>query len=415
MWSPALDSRPLFTVADVSVSTVDKLTIDGELPVRLCNYTDVYKNDVVNPDLDLMDATATAAEVRRFRLLTGDTVFTKDSETADDIGVPSFVDRSADDFVCGYHLAIARPNRARIHPKYLYWWMASREAARLWEVRASGVTRVGLRQADITHFPVPLFTSIEGQRAIADFLDRETAQIDAMIEAQRELIERLEERRAAVLLEETVSRWTRQSPVRLSWALSKLDRPVPEESGVVTAYRDGEVTLRSNRRDDGYTFSETEGGYQGVSRGDVVFHALDGFAGAVGVSDSFGKCSPVYHVCRATAGNDPVFLSHLLRALGLSGFLTAYAWSVRQRSVDYRNWSLFGALPVRLPALDDQRRAVEEISNSLARIDMLTGAASEAALLMRERRSALISAAVTGQINPRTGAEATTKKALEFA
>lgn len=270
----------------------------------------------------------------------------------------------------------------------------------------------GIAIDDILGIEVPLPPHDE-RAPIADFLERETSQIDAMIEAQHGLITALEERRAAIVLEATVSRWTHRPPARLSRLLTRLDRPIPKEAGVVTAYRDGEVTLRSNRRDDGYTFSETEGGYQGVAPGDVVFHALDGFAGAVGVSDSTGKCSPVYHVCRATAGNDANFMSHLLRALGLSGFLTAYAWSVRQRSVDYRNWSLFGALPVRVPGFDDQRRVVEEIRDSLGRIDTMITAASEAIVLMQERRGALISAAVTGRIDPRTGKETTPEKVLE--
>lgn len=299
-------------------------------------------------------------------------------------------------------------------PRFFYYYLSS-EFGRQVLAGTAKSTVESLRRSMLTDFVVAVPLSRGEQETIVAFLDSETTQIDSMIAAQQELIARLDERRAAVILEETVSRCMRESPARLSRMLLKLDRPVTEDAGVVTAYRDGEVTLRSNRRDDGYTFSETEGGYQGVAPGDVVFHALDGFAGAVGVSDSAGNCSPVYHVCRATAGNDPVFLSHLLRALGLSGFLTAHAWSVRQRSVDYRNWSLFGALPVRVPTLDDQRRAVAEISDSLAKIDTMIAAASEAIMLIQERRAALISAAVTGRIDPRTGRETTAEKVLEFA
>ena len=72
---------PLKTVCDFAVSNVDKLSFDDELPVRLCNYTDVYRNERVSPDMDLMAATATRQEIERFHLEVGDVVITKDSES----------------------------------------------------------------------------------------------------------------------------------------------------------------------------------------------------------------------------------------------------------------------------------------------------------------------------------------------
>lgn len=92
---------PLKTTSDFAVSNVDKHSFDDELPVRLCNYTDVYKNDRVSPEMDLMAATATPQEIERFRLEVGDVVITKDSESWNDIAIPAYVEGSADDFVCG--------------------------------------------------------------------------------------------------------------------------------------------------------------------------------------------------------------------------------------------------------------------------------------------------------------------------
>ncbi len=92
-------------VAGISVSNVDKKSAPGEVRVRLVNYTDVYYGDRLTPTADLMDATATAGQVLAFRLQPGDVAITKDSETADDIGVAAFIEASADDVVLGYHLA----------------------------------------------------------------------------------------------------------------------------------------------------------------------------------------------------------------------------------------------------------------------------------------------------------------------
>lgn len=78
-------------VADLSVSSVDKKSYSDEVPVRLVNYTDVYYGDRITPELDLMRATASPSEIMTFRLVPGDVVITKDSETADDIGIAAYV------------------------------------------------------------------------------------------------------------------------------------------------------------------------------------------------------------------------------------------------------------------------------------------------------------------------------------
>jgi len=101
-------------VVELRTSNVDKKSEDGEKAVRLCNYVDVYKNDKITMSLDFMEATATEAQIERFALQVGDIVITKDSETPDDIGVPALITETAPDLVCGYHLAILRPNAEEI-------------------------------------------------------------------------------------------------------------------------------------------------------------------------------------------------------------------------------------------------------------------------------------------------------------
>ena len=78
-------------VVDLRLSSVDKKTVPGERSVRLCNYSDVYHHRAIRADMDYMKATATDREIRNCRLEPGDVVITKDSETADDIGVPAIV------------------------------------------------------------------------------------------------------------------------------------------------------------------------------------------------------------------------------------------------------------------------------------------------------------------------------------
>jgi type I restriction enzyme S subunit len=227
----------------------------------------------------------------------------------------------------------------------------------------------------------------------------ETGEIDAFIHDQEELIGLLQERRSAVLSRATLGRSDYVVQGHLGYFLRKLDRQAISGLGVVTAFRDGTVTSRSNRREQGFTFSDLEAGYQGVLEGDLVFHGLDGFSGAAGVSDSAGNCSPVYHVCYPSESVDAAYAALYLRALGTSGFLTAYAWSVRQRSVDYRNWQVFSRLPVEFPAVSAQLETVMKVREHLSEIDAAIADARAAMDLSAERRSALISAAVTGKID----------------
>lgn len=176
--------------------------------------------------------------------------------------------------------------------------------------------------------------------------------------------------------------------------LRPLDRPARSGLGVITAYRDGTVTLRANRREDGYTFSNTENGYQEIRPGDLVFHALDGFAGAVGVSDSHGNGSPVYHVCEPMAGDDPAYLARLLRHLGTSGFLATQAPNVRERSVDFRNWSTFARIPLVLPPTDEQRSIVNFLDRETADIDTLIDEQQRLIEMLRERRWSVVERSV---------------------
>ncbi len=236
------------------------------------------------------------------------------------------------------------------------------------------------------------------QRQMADFLDREVAKIDALIAKQENLIEVLRQRERAIYDQRLLFPEDARS-TSMRRVLKKLDRPARLAGEVVTVYRDGAVTLRSKRRAAGYTESAEAAGYQGIKQGDLAFHGLDGFAGAVGISDSDGIASPVYHVCVPRAGDSPEYLALLLRQLGLAGYLTAQGNSVRQRSVDFRNWAVFGRVPLELPDVSIQRAVVAELTAKTAQTAKVIAKTECFIELSKERRLALITAAVTGQID----------------
>lgn len=249
-------------------------------------------------------------------------------------------------------------------------------------------------------FGVP---SLDEQQRIVRYLDDETAQMDDLIARQQGLIDTLQERRLAVGDHHFASPEDKRTTT-VRRVLAPLNRPAVPGLEVVTAYRDGVVTLRSQRRDEGYTFSESEHGYQEVRPGDLVFHALDGFAGAVGISDSHGVCTPVYHVCEVITDDVPEYVAMLLRHLGTSGFLATQAPNVRERSVDFRNWQTFARVPLELPPPAEQRRVVADIVERRLEMNTMLEKAQRFVELAAERRAALITAAVTGQIDVRAAA-----------
>ena len=108
-------------VADVRISGVDKKTAPGELPIRLCNYTDVYYNWTIRPTMHdgFMVASAKEDEITKFRLLAGQVVMTKDSETRDDIGHTAFVSSDFEDVILGYHCALISPQNGVLDGCYL--------------------------------------------------------------------------------------------------------------------------------------------------------------------------------------------------------------------------------------------------------------------------------------------------------
>jgi len=171
-------------VVRMLVSNIDKHTVEGEIPVRLCNYVDVYKNDRITERLSFMRASATQAEIDRFRLQVGDVIITKDSEAWNDIGVPALVECEAPDLVCGYHLAILRPRKEVIRGAYLFRATQSQRVAAQYYVSANGVTRYGLSHDTIKSviIPVPPF---DEQSDIVRFLDHFDRRINNLIRTKR--------------------------------------------------------------------------------------------------------------------------------------------------------------------------------------------------------------------------------------
>ena len=190
--------KKLKFVARVQPSNVNKKSKENEERIRLCNYTDVYYNEEITADLPFMKATASDAQIRKLTLKKGDIIITKDSEDPNDIAVPAYVPQDLQGVVCGYHLALLRPKDGTFGG-FLKRAMDSQYARSFFATRANGITRYGLGIYAINNFILPIPPTQAEQEEIADYLDRETEQIDALIEECEMAIGLLKERRTALI------------------------------------------------------------------------------------------------------------------------------------------------------------------------------------------------------------------------
>ncbi len=198
--------------------------------------------------------------------------------------------------------------------------------------------------------------------------------------------------------------WIKEIPaewaVQRGKAILKLQKRSPEGyEEVITCFRDGEVTLRKNRREEGFTFSDKEIGYQGIQTGDLVIHGMDGFAGAIGISDSDGKGSPVLVVC--TSDQNQRYLMYYLRMLATQNVFVALATGIRERSCDLR-WNKIAELLFPIPPMEVQDRISAFLDLKCEKVDALISKQQEAIEKLTACKLSVITEAVTKGLNSDT-------------
>ncbi len=310
------------------------------------------------------------------------------------------------------HAHILKPKRGLL--KYWEGVLQSND----YTPQISGSAQPKLTAENLGNISLPT-PPVSEQIAIAHFLDRETKKIDTLIAKQQKLIKLLQEKRQAVIshavtkgldpdvkMKDSGVEWLGEVPehwslIRGRFLFGKKERQPRGDDKIVTAYRDGQVTLRENRRKDGYTIAIKEIGYQRIKKNDLVVHGMDAFAGAIGVSDSSGKCTPEYAVLRPIEKQNKVhYFAHILRLMAKRDYIYVICPSVRERAPRFRFEKLKNVfLPV--PPSTEQREIVQHISNQTTKLDALVEKSKHAITLFQERRTALISAAVTGKIDVR--------------
>jgi len=179
-------------------SNVDKKSYDDETDVRLCNYVDVYYNEFIDDSIKYMVATANEHELKKFQLLEGDVLITKDSEDPYDIAVPALVVKTKPKFLCGYHLSIIRSDNQNLNGAYLFWALRDSSIASQLHREATGITRWAIANRHVKNSIIPLPSEAE-QKAIAAYLHKTCAAIDKAIEAKQKQLEILDALRKSII------------------------------------------------------------------------------------------------------------------------------------------------------------------------------------------------------------------------
>lgn len=433
--------KRLKTAATYWVSNVDKVPAEGEVPVRLCNYTDVYHYEYIGPKMELMESTASPDEIRRFGLQVGDVLITKDSEAWDDIGVPALVVETDTDLVCGYHLAIIRAAAHVLCGPFLFRALQSSAINQQFQVAASGVTRFGLPKSAIGDAWLPVPPPPE-QRAIAGFLDAQTAKLDALVAKKRALIEKLKEKRTA-LISRVVTRGLPPEAARAAgldphprlrpsgiewlgdvpehWEVRRIKNLAEVQQGV-TKGRDleGRETLdlpylRVANVQDGYLdLSEistiailpgelrrfslrtgdvlmNEGGDNDkLGRGTLWRGELDPCLHQNHVFSVRPRCIEVGPWIALWTQTAPAKAYLLLRGKQTTNLASISSTSIRE-------------LPIAVPPLPEQHAISDYLDRETANIDRMVEKVEAAIERLQEYRAALITAAVTGKIDVRAG------------
>ncbi len=409
---------------------MDKHKVEDEKPVRLCNYIDVYNNEYITFDLDFMEATATVEEIRRFNVEEGDVLVTKDSETWNDIAVPAYVASQLDNVLCGYHLAQVRTKRNLYDGQYLFRAFSARGINDQFRVEATGITRYGLGKYGFENafFLVP---PIREQQAIATFLDRETSRIDELIAKKERQIELLQEKRSALIshavtkgldpnlkMKDSGVEWLGEIPEH--WEVKKVKNVVLKigsgktPKGGSEVYVDsGIMLIRSQNvhfdglRLDDIAFIEPEIDAEMANTRVIPGDTLLNITGA-----SLGRCCIMpanhdlanvnQHVCIVRPRKDiidPHFLYFTMCSHPLQSQIFANENGTSREGLNFEQVSnLLIPFP---PGIIEQQAIIGKVITNIQKMDINIAKVNRSIDLLREYRTALISAAVTGKIDLR--------------
>ena len=315
------------------------------------------------------------------------------------------------DGLLNQHIFKAIPQEEKI-TSYFFFWMIKEAMQNMNNDNKHGIFMQHVTLDVFNNFSVPL-PPLSEQKRIATYLFQKISEADIMLNDTLSSITGYKKLKQAVItqavtkgvrgereMKDSGVEWIGEIPKewkcqKLKYTIFPQNRPVFSTDEIITCFRDGIVTLRKNRREDGFTVSFTEHGYQGVEIGDLVIHGMDAFAGAIGCSDSRGKTTPVVHVCTTTGNNR--FFMFFLRHMAYSNIFMDFSNGIRIRSSDFRNFTKLGIFDVLVPPIAEQNEIADYLDAKCTEIDGLIAKKEQLVKELESYKKSLIYEVVTGK------------------
>lgn len=414
-------------LVDARSSNVDKKTHDGELPVQLCNYTDVYYNNRITNKITFMNATAKEREIDRFTLAVDDVIITKDSETPDDIAVPAYVGEELGGVVCGYHLTLLRPHKDKSSGEYLAHLFQLPSVQHHFYILANGITRFGLTADAISNAPL-LIPPLPEQQKIAAIL----TSVDEVIEKTQAQINKLKDLKTS-MMQELLTRGVgvdgkphtefKDSPVgripkgwevvRLSQTLSKIDSgwspacvEIPPATGEWGVIKVSAVTRGRFLEKESKTLPNNlePKPHIRIKRGDILLTRANG------VADLVGKCVMVHEAPKANLMmsdkilrlnfNDRIHSTYLLHYFNSRQVRKQIelSWGGSSGQKNISQADIKGYF-IALPSLGEQI----VVGNSISQVDALLSVNEAKLRKLEDSKKALMQDLLTGKVRVKVG------------
>lgn len=368
---------PIEELAKLSFSSVDKKSVEGEKAVRLCNYMDVFYNRRICEGMPFMDSTASDSDIKKFTLNAGDVVLTKDSETPEEIAFAAVIDEQIDNLVCGYHLAVLRPDKTKVTGEYLMSAINFHPNHHQFVRLANGATRFGLGIDSLNNALLPL-PPLSEQRKIAEIIRT----WDEAIETAGDELSRLKEQLVSLIAKLTLRQCVGKPEqgwhdVKIGDLLEEVDRDVEWDDGKTFSL------ISCGRRASGIFLREKKAGcdidvkkmYE-VKAGDfIVSQKQSAHAGWGMVTEEFHghHVSPMYTIYGLKGkGLHMPFFNWLCKMPWMrhQAYLSSYGVHIEKMSFVSR---LFLKTKIRIPALlIDQEKACAVLESAESEVKAAT-------------------------------------------
>ncbi|MCB1934375.1 MAG: restriction endonuclease subunit S [Nitrosomonas sp.] len=370
--------------------------------VLLVNVFDIYQDDFkIKPD-NLDRVRCEANEINTYQVLSGDLFFVRSSLKQEGVAVVAVAGDHIEPVVFECHLIRVRPDKTLLDARYGSYLLNSALYRYQLIARAKITTMTTIDQEAIlsillTAPPVP------EQKIIASFLDCETTKIDELIGEQQRLIELLKEKRQAVIshavtkglnpdvpMKDSGIQWLGEVPEH--WNVMALKRIASLKSGeTITSNHieeTGEYPVYGGNGLRGYTSRYThDGEYPLIGRQGALCGNINYAKGKFWASEHAVVVSLIKPLIIK-------WLGETLRAMNLN----QYSVSAAQPGLSVE---IVSNLPFPVPPFTEQQSIATFLDRETTKIEELITEAKQAIELLKERRTALISAAVTGKIDIR--------------